>query len=285
MADGDPSPSSDESTPPESGSETQTTARNPVAGCIIIVVALLSLAFLVGFGIWNLFKLDRELAKFTEPEARPTAVPDLVAHAAVVNVLNSKVETFTTDAGNDRDATLQLTPEEINLAIAAFPPFEELRRTFSVESIEDGKMRIQISFPLRGSPTRKDESRYLNGTMVATPELAGGELILLVDRIDVPGKAVPDGFIGQLSPYRITKPYLENEALGPGMKRLTGLALADGSLTLRIAPGEAPPNAEAPELRDKHIFRFVALTLIVLLAFGGLVIYAAKRNRQMPQSD
>ena len=30
-----------------------------------MIVALLSLGFLVSFGVWNLFKLDRELSKFT----------------------------------------------------------------------------------------------------------------------------------------------------------------------------------------------------------------------------
>ena len=267
MPQSNPEPPSDRppASPPdqaESPNAGQGTGRNPGAGCIIIVVALLSLSFLVGFGIWNLFKLDKELAKFTEAEAKPTPVPDLEENAAAVNILNSKLETFTTDQGNKRPATLTVTADEINLALAAFAEFEELRETFSVREIKDGQLFIAISFPLRGNPTKGGEFRYLNGTMVATPELAGGEIILDVARIEVPGKTVPDGFLGQLSPYRVTERYLEDETLGPWMKRLTSLTVEDGKLALTIEPSATPPESEPVKLEKGHIVR-------AMMVFGG----------------
>ncbi len=60
-------------------------AKSPAAGCVIMVTAVLALVFLVGFAIWNLFKLDRELSKFTEEEPRPLPTPDLVAEAEAVD--------------------------------------------------------------------------------------------------------------------------------------------------------------------------------------------------------
>ena len=245
-----------------------------------MIVALCSLGFLVSFGVWNLFKLDRELSKFTEPEARPTPVPDLGANAAAINVLNSKIETFKTDQGNKRDASITLTPEEINLAIAAFDQFEELRKTFSVKSIKKDQIDFDISFPLRGSPTKGD-FRYLNGTMIATPELAGGEIILIVDRVDVPGKSVPDGFLGQLSPYRVTERYLEEETLGPWMKRLTGLSLAEGTLTLTIKTESEPPGAQPKKVGPGHLIRAGVLLGAVLLGLIAVTILASKRGKQV----
>ena len=277
MAD-EPSPEQADST--ASPEEPETVARNPGAGCIIMITAIVSLAFLVGFGIWNLFKLDRELAKFTESEARPTVLPDLEANAAAVNVLNSKLETFKTEEGRDRPATLTVTPEEINLALAAFEEFEELRETFTIKSIKNGELHIDISFKLRGSPT-KGGFRYLNATMIATPELAGGEIHLVIDRIEVPGKTVPEGFIGQLSPYRLTERYLEDETLGPWMAKLTSLSLGAGTASLTVQPGEIPPASEPPELETEHIIRAVALFGVVLLVFISLVVFAVKRGRKI----
>jgi len=280
MPDGEPSPASAPASPPAQDPNPKQTGRNPGAGCLIIIVAILSLSFLVGYGIWNLFKLDRELSKFTEPEPRPTPVPDLVEQAAAVNVLNSRIETFTTDQGNKRPATLTVTPEEINLALAAFAKFADLRKTLSVRSIADGKLHLQISFPLRGSPT-EGGFRYLNGTMVATPELTGSEIILIVDRIEVPGSTVPKGFIGQLSPYRLSERYREDETLGPWMAKLTGLSVGEGTLTLAIEPGQTPPASAPPEIESKHIVRFATLFGIVLLGFLGLMIYAARRGKKI----
>lgn len=282
MSDGEPTSSPSQGEPPANQRGDRTTsARNPGAGCIIIVVALVSLGFLVGFGIWNLFKLDKELAKFTDPAPQPTEVPDLLENAAAVNVLTSKIETFTTDAGNERAATLRLTTEELNLAIAAYDEFEELRETFSVQAIKDGQLHIAISFPLRGNPTQGDDHRYLNGTMIATPRLSGGEIYLVVDRIEVPDRTVPDGFLGQLSPYRPTERYLEDETLGPWMKRLTGLTIEEGALLLAISPAETPPEAEEPALESRHVLRAVILFGFVLVSFVGFMLYAAKRNREL----
>lgn len=245
-----------------------------------MIVALLSLTFLVSFGIWNLFKLDKELAKFTESEPEPAPVPDLVDNAAAVNVLTSKLETFATDHGNERVAQLSLNAEEINLALAAFEEFEELRQSFSVRSIEDGKLHIDISFPLRGSPTKSSEFRYLNGTMIATPQLAGGEILLAIDRIEVPGKTVPDGFVGQLSPYRLAERYLEDDNLGPWMARLTGLQVADGALVLAINPEQTPPDSEPASVEPRHLIRAAIVFGMVLLGIIGLMVFAVKQGRR-----
>ncbi|MFP6858336.1 MAG: hypothetical protein VCA73_13750 [Roseibacillus sp.] len=280
MSESEPSPPRDSPSSPPAKEQDPDSARNPGAGCIIMIVALLSLGFLVSFGVWNLFKLDRELSKFTEPDARPTPVPDLEANAAAINVLNSKIETFKTDQGNKRDASITLTPEEINLAIAAFAQFGELRKTFSVKSITKDQIHIDISFPLRGSPTKGD-FRYLNGTMIATPELAGGEIILIVDRVDVPGKTVPDGFLGQLSPYRVTERYLKEEPLGPWMKKLTGLSLAEGTLTLTIKTESEPPGAQPKKVEAGHLIRAGVLLGAVLLGLIAVAILASKRGKQV----
>ncbi len=254
-------------------------AQNPGAGCLIMIIALASLSFLVGFGIWSLFKQHREISKFTDSSPRELPLPDLESNAAAVIELNAKLETFRTETGNRRAASLKLSPEEINLAFAAFEEFEELRGTFSVTKVTEEDLHIDISFKMRGAPTKSDDFRYLNGTMIARPELTGGEIIFVVKEIIVPGKTVPEGFVGVFSPYRPAQVYLENEVLGPWMKKLTSLTLEEGFVALAINPSEVPPAAEPPEIEFTHILRACILFGVVLLGFVATVIFAVKRGK------
>tara|TARA_B100001093_G_C26813335_1_gene1008529 strand:- start:667 stop:1530 length:864 start_codon:yes stop_codon:yes gene_type:complete len=257
-----------------------TQAQNPGAGCIIMIVALSSLAFLIGFGVWSLFKQHREIAKFTSTSPQEIPLPDLETNAAAMIQLNASLETFRTEAGNERTATLRLSPGGINLALAAFEDFGELRKTFSVKKITSDEVHIEISFKMRGSPLNSEDYRYLNGTMITKPELSGGEIFFNVDRIEVPGKSVPEGFIGVFSPYRPAQVYLADEdGAGPWMRKLTSLALEDGFLNLTIEPSDAPPESEPEEIEFGHIFRAVILFAAVLLAFIATAIFAFKRSR------
>ena len=255
-------------------------AQNPGAGCIILIVALTSLAFLIGFGVWSLFKQHREITKFTGTSPQEIALPDLESNASAMIQLNAALETFRTEAGNKRAATLRLSPEDINLALAAFEDFGELRRTFSVKKITKEELHIEISFRMRGSPLNSDDYRYLNGTMITQPELSGGEIFFNVDRIEVPGKTVPDGFVGVFSPYRPAQVYLANEeGVGPWMRQLTSLTLEEGFLTLTIEPSELPPESEPAEIQFGHILRAVILFTVVVLAFVATAIFAFKKGR------
>ena len=255
-------------------------AQNPGAGCIIMIVALSSLAFLIGFGVWSLFTQHREIAKFTSTSPQEIPLPDLEANAAAMIQLNASLETFRTEAGNERTASLRLSPEGINLALAAFEDFGELRKTFSVKKITSDEVHIEISFKMRGSPLNSEDYRYLNGTMITKPELSGGEIFFNVDRIEVPGKSVPEGFIGVFSPYRPAQVYLADEdGAGPWMRKLTSLVLEDGFINLTIEPSDVPPESEPEDIEFGHILRAVILFAAVLLAFVATAIFAFKRSR------
>lgn len=259
--------------------------RSPFAGCTIVIVAVLVMVFLIGFVIWNLFKLDSEISKFTTGAPEPTPLPDLVANAAAFNDFQSKLELFRNAHGREEVASLKLSPEDINLAIATYDEFKDLRQTFSVTAIEDGKIHAAISFPLRGKPM-SEELRYLNGTMVATPELAGDEIILNIETILVPGKEVPDGFIGQMSPYRFTQRYLEHKTLGPWMKRLTNLTVQGELVVLTITPAEA--RAEALPKNLTPFLKRAGLLLggiVVLFLVLVVILVSASRKRQADPED
>ncbi len=257
--------------------------RSPLAGCTIVIVGICAMAFLVGFVIWNLFKLDKEIAKFTTDQAVPIPVPDLVEDITAYNDFKSRLEIFKDTEGNGDDATLELTAHDINMAIASFDEFTELRHTFSVTEIVEDKLHIAISFPLRGKPL-SDEMRYLNGTMIAVPKLAGDEIILDIEKIEVPDAVVPDGFIGQMSPYRISQRYMEDELLGGWMKRLTAVSVNDGKVALTVNAAQAAEE-ELPKDVSPFVNRFLLVTGASAAGFIGIVVILAllaKGRRKRP---
>jgi hypothetical protein len=257
--------------------------RSPFAGCSIVLIGILAMGFLVVFVVWNLFKLDEEIAKFTTDDPIPTPVPDLVEDVTAFNDFQSRLQLFKDAEGNGEDTTLALSPHDINLAIATFEELSELRQTFSVTKIADGRMHIAISFPLRGKPM-SETTRYLNGTMIAVPSLAGDEIILEIEKILVPDAVVPDGFIGQMSPYRISQRYMEDPFLGRWLRRLTSVSVIDGKLLLTVDAAEADEE-ELPEDVTPYINRFLlvsalsAVGFILIVAVIGLLIRRKKRQR------
>jgi len=261
------------------------TGSTPFAGCLIMILALLVMLFLVGFAIWSVFRLDKEIAKFTQLEARPVPVASTEDAEATLNSLKAKLDTFNHQLATNtaQDARLTLSVEEINLAIAAFKPLEELRGTFHVEAIENDTMRVAVSFKLNAKPL-ENSFRYLNGSILVEPELVEGEILLRVLSVDAGPQPVPEEFIGHLSPYRISQRYLTDPVIGPAMKKLTGIELRDNQFELRRLKTENPPAPITPEQAQKGKMRFVKLfgfiAGIFLVGVAAVLLIGLRRSRK-----
>ena len=270
----------------------EASARSPFAGCAILIAALLVMVFLLVFSITSLFRQSNEIAKFTAETPDPAALCPLENRRAELAGLAGRLESFRRqlDAGNER-AEFALTPAEMNLAIAAYEPFRDLRGTMRVAGIEGGVLRIAISFPLNGKPrlARKSEAgwiasdpRYLNGTLVARPALLQREIVLMLDTIEVPGAVVPREFIEQMSPYRITERYLTDVALGPAMARLTRVEIADGKVVFSRIPGETPADVIGKAQVDSasnRLFRVLGIAACGFLVFAGCIVWLGIRAK------
>lgn len=272
-------------------SSSEATARSPFAGCAILIAALFVMVFLIGFSIVTLFRQFNEIAKFTGEKPLPVQVSPLENQEAALNSLAERIEAFRQQLPGTGEATLALTPDELNLAIAAYEPFKDLRGTFRILSADDGILRIAISFPLNGKPrlAREGEggwitsdSRYLNGILIAKPALLKREIVLKLDNIEVPGRAVPREFIEQMSPYRITERYLVDPVLGPAMGQLTRVGVADGKLVFARVPGEIPADVIGKEQVDSattNFFVILGIAACVFLLFAGVVVMIGLRAK------
>lgn len=268
-------------------------ARSPFAGCTILIVALAVLLFVVGFSIYSLVRQSGEIEKFTSAAAKPVPVAEIEGHEAAVNSLAARLEAFrhALEADPADESTLPLTADDINLAIAAYEPFKDLRGTFYIREIRDGKILADISFHLNGRPRHARagepgivtaDPRYLNGSLIARPELGQGEVFLHVESLDIPGAKVPQPFFEQFSLYRICERYTKDPVLGPAMKKLTGLEAAGTTITLRHRPGEAAPESMTKAQVDaagSRLFTFLGFAACVFLMFAGLIVFAGLRRK------
>lgn len=276
---------------PPSETTATASARSPFAGCAIFIAALLVMVFLVGFSILTLFRQFNEIAKFTAEKPVPVEVSSIENQEAVLNPLAERLEAFRQQLAGDAEASLALAPEEMNLAIAAYEPFKDLRGTFRILGADGDKLRIAISFPLNGKPrlAREGEGgwvasdrRYLNATLVARPALMQRELVLQIDEIQVPDTKVPQEFIGQMSPYRITERYLSDPVLGPVMAKLTRVAISGGKVVFTRVPGETPPETIGKEQVDSassRFFKILGAAACIFLVFAGLILFIGLRAK------
>src|SRR5688572_30762170 len=124
--------------PPKEKEPPQATARSPLAGCLILILALLMLVGLVGFAAWLPFKQAAEMEKFTAPSPAPLPVEAVAGgNEAKVADLSARLEKFQGELKGDaaKPARIELSAEDLNLAIAAYKPVEQLRGTFRIKEI------------------------------------------------------------------------------------------------------------------------------------------------------
>ena len=269
----------------------QDSARSPFAGCAIFIAAFLVMTFLIGFSVLTLFRQFNAISKFTDDKPVAIEVSPTIGKESELTNLAERIETFRQQLAGQAETSLALSADDLNLAIASYEAFKELRGTFRVLTIEGKTARIAISFPLNGKPrlTRAGEkswitsdSRYLNGTMVAHPALLKNEVVLSLDTLEVPGKTVAPEFTDQMSPYRITERYLSDPVIGPAMAKITRVAIVDGKIVLTRKPGESPANTITDAQVDSgssRLFTALGIAAVGFLAFAGIIVLIGIRKK------
>lgn len=255
--------------------------QSPFAGCSIIMVAAVVMLFLVGFTIWSLFKVDREISKFTEDTPRPTPVLDPMKFENEFNDLSRRLDGFRAAVLADEPAELLLSTRDINLSIAAHSQFNELRETFHLMSLSPDSAEVQISYKINGKPLGDRAFRYLNGSFTGKPRLESGQLLIDIERIHSQKGEVPAEFAAHLSDHQITAPYLKDEILGPVMKKLTSIELKEGGLLVRAKPGVEPPGQQELTREEIDQTKKIAVTaFLAVLSFFALALFLFLKSRK-----
>ncbi|MDP4625162.1 MAG: hypothetical protein NWT08_08490 [Akkermansiaceae bacterium] len=274
--------------------------KSPFAGCAILIAAVAVMLFLIIFSVTVLFRQYNEIAKFTAEEPEPLAIENLENRESELNALAEKLEAFRQSVTDGETAALELNADEINLAIAAYEPFKDLRGTFRVSEITPEALRAKISFQLNGKPRLAKEGetgwmasdpRYLNATMITVPGLLQKEVILQIRHILVEGAEVAPQFEEQMSPYRIAERYIGTEGIGTVMEQLTTVELDEGVIRFVKTKGEVPADTvtnEQVDVASKRFFTFFGIAACIFLLFAGTVIFVSlhlKKSRDVGVSE
>ncbi len=285
----------------EESEQTQATARSPLSGCAILIIAFVVMIFFVCSMVFSLFRQSRAIEEFTEDQPAEIEVIDLEGRDDDLASLNRRLTAFQGVLAKKEEARLELSAEDINLAIASQEPFAELRETFRIDSIEGDRIRIQISYPLNKGPKSLGEFftllgdllaspenpegqdyRYLNGVLIVKPVLAGGQIIPKIIDIEAEKNDVPDGFVDQMTQYRPAERYIEHELLGPLMAKLTEVTIEEGKLVLIRVPGEDPATELTDEQVNQGAQRFLMVfgtAATLFLIFAGIMIFIGLRAK------
>lgn len=268
------------------------TARSPLSGCTILILAVLMLVFLIGFSIWTPFRQATEIEKFTKAAPEPLPVLSLETEEAAARSLQERLDQFRDDlADEEKEVRIDLDERDLNLAVAMYPALEELRESFFVRKIEDEELVIDICYRLNGRPRLAKEGedgpvtadpRYLIGTLHGHPFLSKRELVLNVDRLDVPDAEVAEGFMGHFSSLRIFEKSVKDPEIGPSMAKLTSARLEDGKLVLARIPGDPVPDVvtdEAFQESGGKIAMFLGGAALIFIVLAGTVLYLGYRKQ------
>lgn len=263
--------------------------KSPYAGCAILIAALLVMVFLIGFSISVLFRQFSAIAKFTGEKPAVIEVVPIENREADLNDLAEKIEAFRQEIAGEGSAKLELSAEELNLAIAAYEGFKDLRGTMKVSEITPDAVRMEISFRLNGKPRLSKQGeggwvtsdpRFLNGTIIAEPGLLKGEVVLQIRDIEVEDAEVAEGFIGQMSPYRIAERYVDDGGIGAVMPELTSVSLREGAIVFERKAGEVAKDTVTDEQVDaasKRLFTFLGIAASVFLLFVAILLFVGLR--------
>lgn len=258
-----------------------------------MIAAMLILVFLIAFSAWLPFRQAAEIEKFTKKEPVTLPVAPVEGNEAAVNALVERLENFRRDvlAEGGEEASIGLDAADLNLAIAISPLLEELRGSFHVREILEDELVIDICYRLNGRPRLAKEGEdgpvtsdplYLIGTIHGHPGLMRRELTLQVDRLDVPGSEIPEGFMHHFSTLRIFEAATKDGTVGPVMATLTRAELKDGKLVLSRIPGEAPPETvsnDAFRAGGGRIVKFLGAGAVLFLIFAGVMIFIGLRRQ------
>lgn len=273
------------------------TARSPFAGCAIFICVVLMIVFLMVISVFTFFRQYKEIVKFTDDKPVVVEVTPTEGREAELNALAERLEGFRQQIMDGKEATLALSADDLNSAIAVYEPLKEFRGTLRFTEIGEKDAKIAISFPLNGKPRRTREGeegfittdrRFLNGTLTAKPELFEGEVVLQISDIQVPDKTVVREFTERMSPHRLAENYKTDPILGPAMKQLTGVEITDGKIVFRRKEGEKIASSidnKQVDSASNRLFKFLGVAASIFLAFVALVIFLSARGRKNKGED
>jgi hypothetical protein len=194
------------------------------------LVAIL-VAFLLGL---HLFK--KMLNEYTD--SQPMPLPTVQMAPAQIEQVQRRVDGFREAVRTGKSPTaLELTSDEINALIANDPEYQALRGKLYV-TLEDDKVKGQVSFPMARLGLPLFRGRYLNGAGTFSVSFQNGLLRVIPKEIQVKGKPLPSVYMQRIQSENLAAQANDNPRSVEALNRLQSIEVKDSKLI--IVPKPSP---------------------------------------------
>ena len=256
---------------------------NHIAGCGIFLVILGMVVFLVSVAVYSYFDHKSAFTKFSQEEITPTELAS-TSNSASTTALEKKFSDFGALVKDKKQASMNLTSDEINLAIAHFEKLAEFKNKLYVTAITDQHIEARSSFPVN---VGFDGIRHVNGKLYLKPVIAQGSIFPIVDKVEADtGAPVPEKVL-QAIPVLMFAGYRNDESIQNVFHKLTKVELIDGKLHITSNPASTATAIIDMDVSDEasvgfQLFGLLTFIFITTLAF---VLWYSKFKKKQKASE
>lgn len=215
-----------------------TAGFSPYYGCAIMIMAVLIFGGILGWSAFSLFTQDKAIGLITQPE--PVKLPPIDLPADARAALEKKLSAFATAVNAGQKGELTLTLAELNGLLLLAPDsgygtYTDLIR-FTGTDPSKNTLTASACLPMNNIKFWEDKKRYLIGALTFNIHTHLEGVDAKVVDVKVPGKDVPEGFIGGMEIWPWIAPYRKVAAVGPYLKAIQKATVTPEGLTLSTQP-------------------------------------------------
>lgn len=263
---------------------------NHIAGCSIFLVILLTVAFVITMAFWTYFDYKNAVVDITEEKAVPTQVADTEDKSATA-ALDKKFGEFSELVKAKKPATLTLSIDEINLAIAHFEKLDEFKGKLFVTGLESSEGNKKDLIVTRASFTMKpglNPERYMNGEVKFRPEIAEGSIFPIIEEADPDtGKPIPPKMMQALSTLMFTE-YRNDDSIKDVFHRINTAKVIDNQLVITSDPDDqvvAIKDREITSDRKAEVFQMIGLVAFIFITSILFAIWYRKFKKKQKGNE
>lgn len=252
---------------------------NHIAGCGIFLVILCTVIFIISVATYSYFDYKKVFVDISEEEAVPTKI-STVDDTTLTSALDKKFSDFSALVNDKKLATMELTIDEINLAIAHFEKLSEFKNTFYITDITNKHIEARSSFEVTAG---FDGTRHFNGLLKLKPVIAQGSIFPIVaEAIPDTGAKVPEKILNAI-PVLMFVEYRNDEEIQNVFHKLTKVELKNRTLLITSDPAAteiAIIDMDVSEDADVGLQLFVLLTFIFITTVAFAIWFSKYRKKQ-----
>ncbi len=209
-------------------------------GCLLAVIA--SVAIVVFLGIAGMRWFEAKVEQYTAYESVPIETPQATNEEIAVAL--SKVQAFR--AGMEEGGTpvrLELTGEELNLALWNDPEFSQMAGKANVDIVGD-QLNAKVSLPLDDLPLPagplgdKLKGKFLNGEAGVKVGMAAGRPTLYLESLSVNGATVPEMFMSGMKSQNLLEEAIKKPEFKAAFDKIEDIRVEGGRLI--VVPKASP---------------------------------------------